>query len=60
MFAVEMTEIATSGSILRSAFERAWFPPNAEPNLAFRFGYSLNLNAERAFGSGSVQVRTDF
>ncbi|KAJ7118389.1 hypothetical protein C8R44DRAFT_738319 [Mycena epipterygia] len=49
-----------SGSILRSAFERAWSPPNAEPNLVFRFRHSLNLNAERAFGSGSVQVRTDF
>jgi hypothetical protein len=49
-----------SYSILRSAFERTWSPLNAELNPAFRFGNSLNLNAERAFGSGLVQVRINF
>ncbi|KAJ7267995.1 hypothetical protein C8J57DRAFT_1228601 [Mycena rebaudengoi] len=38
-----------------SAFEHACFPPNAEPNLWSRFKHLLNLNAERASGSGSVQ-----
>jgi hypothetical protein len=52
--------MAMSGSILRSAFERTRSAANAEPNLAFRFRHLLNLNAERASGSGSVQVRTDF
>ncbi|KAJ7142892.1 hypothetical protein C8R44DRAFT_726196 [Mycena epipterygia] len=36
-----------------SAFERACSPPNAEPNLRFRFKHLLNLNAERASGSDS-------
>ncbi|KAJ6552959.1 hypothetical protein B0H19DRAFT_1236134 [Mycena capillaripes] len=47
--------MTTSGSILRSAFERARFSPNAEPNCAFRFRHFPNLNAECASGSSSVQ-----
>ncbi|KAJ6578502.1 hypothetical protein B0H19DRAFT_1062983 [Mycena capillaripes] len=49
--------MTTSGSISRSAFERARSVPNAEPNLAFRFWHFPNLNAERASGSSSVQMR---
>jgi hypothetical protein len=41
-------------------FERISFRPNAQPNLAFRFRYLLNLNPNAASGSSSVQVRTDF
>jgi hypothetical protein len=41
-------------------FERISFRPNAEPNLAFRFRYLLNLDPNAGSGSGSVQVRTDF
>ncbi|KAJ6593011.1 hypothetical protein B0H19DRAFT_1055670 [Mycena capillaripes] len=48
--------MTTSGSISRSAFERARSVPNAEPNLAFRFWHFPNLNAERASGSSSVQT----
>jgi hypothetical protein len=59
-FAVKVTETAASGSILRSAFECARSPLNAEPNLVFTFRHLLTLTADRASGSGSVQVRTDF
>ncbi|KAJ6494494.1 hypothetical protein C8R45DRAFT_927673 [Mycena sanguinolenta] len=47
----KLSSIDISKRKISSTFKRACPPPNAEPNLRFRFTYLLNLNAECAFGS---------
>ncbi|KAF8133574.1 hypothetical protein K438DRAFT_2127778 [Mycena galopus ATCC 62051] len=43
-----------------SAFERLASRPNVEPEPGVRVGPALNLNAERGFGSGSVQFPSGY
>ncbi|KAJ6527433.1 hypothetical protein B0H19DRAFT_1243279 [Mycena capillaripes] len=58
-FAGDRGRFIASGNVRRrqGTFERACSPPNVEPNFRFRFQHMLDLNTERASGSGPCFLR---